>query len=191
MGICKIFRRLIVLIFFTITFPVKSETNFHELKVSAVDLILLKYEIFLTKNFYRLYNGGGIPQTIILYQYIDSKVKYTEEEGFSVNIFAYMDRNRYINKKKYTPKKSDCNAVRNKIFLNKVGYNFITQKKNNFVNESDLTEVISNNILNLSGISIKDKEKLINETKIKIEIIHPNKINSIKCTGKINQVELI
>ena len=190
MAICKIFITLIVLIFFTITFPVKSETNFHELKVSAVDLILLKYEIFLTKNFYRLYNGGGIPQTIILYQYIDSKVKYTEEEGFSVNIFAYMDRNRYINKKKYTPKKSDCNAVRNKIFLNKVGYNFITQKKNNFVNESDLTEVISNNILNLSGISIKDKEKLINETKIKIEIIHPNKINSIKCTGKINQVEL-
>ena len=191
MGICKIFRRLIVLMFFTITFPVKSETNFYDLKVSAVDLILLKYEIFLTKNFNRLYNGGGIPQTIILYQYIDSKVKYTEEEGFSVNIFAYMDRNRYINKKKYTPKKSDCNAVRNKIFLNKVGYNFITQKKNNFVNESDLTEVISNNILNLSGISIKDKEKLINETKIKIEIIHPNKINSIKCTGKINQVELI
>ena len=121
---------------------------------------------FLTKNFNRLYKGGGTPNTIILYQYVDSTVKYTKENGFIVNIYAYMDRIRYTSKKKYSPKISDCNAVRNKIFLNKVGYNFLTQKKNNFVNESDLTEVISNNILNLSGISIKDKEKLINQKNV-------------------------
>ena len=190
MGICKILRIFIVLIFFTISSSVKSEINLLNQKVSVVDMILLKYEIFLTKNFSRLYKGGGTPQTIILYQYIDSTVKYTEENSFFVNIYAYMDRNRYTIKKKYNPKISDCNAVRNKIFLNKVGYNFLTQKKNNFISESAITNIISNRILSLSGLSVKDKERIINNTQIEIEIVHPNKFNSIKCRGKINQVEL-
>ena len=190
MEICKILRTLIVVILFTISSSVKSEINLLDSKVSAVDLILLKYEIFLTKNFNRLYKGGGIPQTIILYQYIDSTVKYTEENGFFVNIYAYMDRGRYTNKKKYSPKISDCNAIRNKIFLNKVGYNFLTQKKNNFVSESKLTSTISSRILSLSGLSDKDKERIINDTQIEIEIIHPNKFHSIKCRGRISQVEL-
>ena len=190
MGICKILRIFIVLIFFTISSSVKSEINLLNQKVSVVDMILLKYEIFLTKNFSRLYKGGGTPQTIILYQYIDSTVKYTEENSFFVNIYAYMDRNRYTIKKKYNPKISDCNAVRNKIFLNKVGYNFLTQKKNNFVSESAITNIISTRILSLSGLSVKDKERIINNTQIEIEIVHPNKFNSIKCRGRINQVEL-
>tara|TARA_B100000886_G_C20251534_1_gene419029 strand:- start:107 stop:682 length:576 start_codon:yes stop_codon:yes gene_type:complete len=191
MGICKILRTLIVIILFTISPSVKSEINLLDRKVSAVDLILLKYEIFLTKNFNRLYKVGGPQHTMILYQYVDSTVKYTEENGFFVNIYAYMDRFRYTKKKKYSPKISDCNAVRNKIFLNKIGYNLITQKKNNFVSESELTEIIASRILSLSGISIEDKEILINDTQIEIEIIHPNKFNSIKCKGRINQVELI
>lgn len=190
MEICKILRIFIVIIFFTVSSSVKSEASLLDQKVSAADLILLKYEIFLTKNFSRLYKAGGTPQTLILYQYIDSTVKYTEENGFFVNIYAYMDRNRYTSKKKYNPKVSDCNAVRNKIFLNKIGYNFLTQKKNNFVSESAITNVISNRILSLSGLSVEDKERLINNTQIEIEIVHPNKFSSIKCRGRINQVEL-
>ena len=190
MEICKISRIIIFIIFFTFSSSVKSEIKLLDIKVSAVDLILLKYEIFLTKNFNRLYKGGGIPQTMIIYQYIDSTVKYNEENGFSVNINAYMDKVRYTKKMKYSPKISDCNAIRNKIFLNKVGYNFLTQKKNNFVSESKLTSTIFSRILNLSGLSVKDKERIINDTQIEIEIIHPNKFHSIKCRGRINQVEL-
>ena len=190
MEICKISRIIIFIIFFTFSSSVRSEIKLLDIKVSAVDLILLKYEIFLTKNFNRLYKGGGIPQTMIIYQYIDSTVKYNEENGFSVNINAYMDKVRYTKKKKYSPKISDCNAIRNKIFLNKVGYNFLTQKKNNFVSESKLTSTIFSRILNLSGLSVKDKERIINDTQIEIEIIHPNKFHSIKCRGRINQVEL-
>ena len=190
MEICKISRIIIFIIFFTFSSSVRSEIKLLDIKVSAVDLILLKYEIFLTKNFNRLYKGGGIPQTMIIYQYIDSTVKYNEENGFSVNINAYMDKVRYTKKKKYSPKISDCNAIRNKIFLNKVGYNFLTQKKNNFVSESKLTSTIFSRILNLSGLSFKDKERIINDTQIEIEIIHPNKFHSIKCRGRINQVEL-
>ena len=190
MEICKISRIIIFIIFFTFSSSVRSEIKLLDIKVSAVDLILLKYEIFLTKNFNRLYKGGGIPQTMIIYQYIDSTVKYNEENGFFVNINAYMDKVRYTKKKKYSPKISDCNAIRNKIFLNKVGYNLLTQKKNNFVSESELTSTISSRILNLSGLSVKDKERIINDTQIEIEIIHPNKFRSIKCRGRINQVEL-
>ena len=190
MEICKISRIIIFIIFFTFSSSVRSEIKLLDIKVSAVDLILLKYEIFLTKNFNRLYKGGGIPQTMIIYQYIDSTVKYNEENGFFVNINAYMDKVRYTKKKKYSPKISDCNAIRNKIFLNKVGYNLLTQKKNNFVSESELTSTISSRILNLSGLSVKDKERIINDTQIEIEIIHPNKFHSIKCRGRINQVEL-
>ena len=190
MEICKISRIIIFIIFFTFSSSVRSEIKLLDIKVSAVDLILLKYEIFLTKNFNRLYKGGGIPQTMIIYQYIDSTVKYNEENGFSVNINAYMDKVRYTKKKKYSPKISDCNAIRNKIFLNKVGYNFLTQKKNNFVSESKLTSTIFSRILNLSGLSVKDKERIINDTQIEIEIIHPNKFHSIKCRGRINQIEL-
>ena len=190
MEICKISRIVIFIIFFSVSLSVKSEINLLDKKVSVVDLILLKYEIFLTKNFNRLSKGGGIPQTMIIYQYIDSTVKYTEENGFFVNIYAYMDINRYTNKKKYSPKISDCNAIRNKIFLNKIGYNFLTQKKNNYVSENKLTNTISSRILSLSGLSVKDKERIINDTQIEIEIIHPNKFHSIKCRGRINQVEL-
>ena len=191
MEICKILRTFIIIIFFTVSSSVKSEINLLDRKVSAVDLILLKYEIFLTKNFNRLYQKSGIPQTMILYQYIDSTVKYNEENGFFVNIYAYMDRRRYTKEKKYSPKISDCNAVRNKIFLNKVGYDLLNQKKNNFVSESEITNIIASRILSLSGISFEDKERIINDTQIEIEIIHPNKFNSIKCKGKINQVELL
>ena len=191
MVICKILRTFIIIIFFTVSSSVKSEINLLDRKVSAVDLILLKYEIFLTKNFNRLYQKSGIPQTMILYQYIDSTVKYNEENGFFVNIYAYMDRRRYTKEKKYSPKISDCNAVRNKIFLNKVGYDLLNQKKNNFVSESEITDIIASRILSLSGISFEDKERIINDTQIEIEIIHPNKFNSIKCNGRINQVELL
>ena len=75
--------------------------------------------------------------------------------------------------------------------MNKVGYDFLTQKKNNLVSESDLTDIIASRILSVSGISVEDKERLINDTQIEIEIIHPDKFNSIKCRGRINQVELL
>ena len=45
--------------------------------------------------------------------------------------------------------------------------------------------------MSVSGISVEDKERLINNTQIEIEIIHPNKFNSIKCKGRINQIELL
>ena len=58
------------------------------------------------------------------------------------------------------------------------------------MSESELTDIIASRILSISAISVKDKERIINDTQIEIEIIHPNKFDSMKCRGRINQVEL-
>ena len=190
MGICKILKFVILIAILTKPITSKATSNLRDIKISAADFALLKYQTFLDKNFDRLSNTRVFPSTIIFYEYVDSTVKYTEENTFFIQIFAYMNRERYTNKIKYNPKTKDCNTVRNKIFLNKIGYNFLTQKKNNLISENDLTDVILRNILNISGINEDDKIKIINETQIEINIIHPNNINSIKCSGRINQVEL-
>ena len=190
MGICKILKFVILIAILTKPITSKATNNLRDIKISAADFALLKYQTFLDKNFDRLSNTRVFPSTIIFYEYVDSTVKYTEENTFFIQIFAYMNRERYTNKIKYSPKTKDCNTVRNKIFLNKIGYNFLTQKKNNLINENDLTEVILRNILNISGINEDNKIKIINETQIEINIIHPDNINSIKCSGRINQVEL-
>ena len=187
MVICKILRTFIIIIFFTVSSSVKSEINLLDRKVSAVDLILLKYEIFLTKNFNRLYQKSGIPQTMILYQYIDSTVKYNEENGFFVNIYAYMDRRRYTKEKKYSPKISDCNAVRNKIILNKMGYDFLSFKANNSVSEENINNSLINGVFNFPGLDEDIIKKTINNTSISINVVHPIRKNSFKCNGKINQ----
>ena len=190
MEICKILKLVILIAILTKPITSKATNNLRDIKISAADFALLKYQTFLDKNFDRLSNTRVFPSTIIFYEYVYSTVKYTEENTFFIQIFAYMNRERYTNKIKYNPKTKDCNTVRNKIFLNKIGYNFLTQKKNNLISKNDLTDVILRNILNISGINEDDKIKIINETQIEINIIHPNNINSIKCSGRINQVEL-
>ena len=190
MEICKILKLVILIAILTKPITSKATNNLRDIKISAADFALLKYQTFLDKNFDRLSNTRVFPSTIIFYEYVDSTVKYTEENTFFIKIFAYMNRERYTNKIKYNPKTKDCNTVRNKIFLNKIGYNFLTQKKNNLISKNDLTDVILRNILNISGINEDDKIKIINETQIEINIIHPDNINSIKCSGRINQVEL-
>jgi len=190
MGICKLFKYILIIIFLTKPFTLKAESNLLNLKVTAADFALLKYETFLNKNFNKLVNKGGLANSIIFYEYVDSSVKYNNENKFLIKLNAYMSRHRYSKDVKYIPNLKDCNTVRNRIFLNKIGYNFFSQKKNNLINENDLNEVIISQILNFSGITRDEKIKIINETKIVINIIHPIKINSIKCTGSVNQVEL-
>ena len=83
--------------------------------------------IFLNKNLQRLFGGGGLVNPIISYEHVDYNVKYKEDNYFLIEIYAYMNKHRYTNKVKYTPKNKDCNTVRNKIFLNKIGYYFLSK----------------------------------------------------------------
>ena len=101
-----------------------------------------------------------------------------------------MNKFRYTKQKKYIPKISDCNVVRNKIVLNKFGYNFLSFKANNSFNEEDINNSLINGVFNFPGLDDDTKKKTINNTLISINVIHPIRKNSIKCNGKINQVIL-
>jgi len=82
-----------------------------------------------------------------------------------------MDKRSY-SKKKYIPKASNCNVLRNLLFYKKSRYN-IFQKEN-----SSLTEdYMQNNFksLFLSNLSLSDKEQdfIVRNVKLKINIIDP------------------
>ena len=100
-----------------------------------------------------------------------------------------MNKKRYSSKK-YYPKLRDCNQVRNKIFVNKYGYNPFSQNFNNLVNEDILTNKINDQVLNISTLNDSFKDKILDKTKIKINIIHPKKDKSISCSGRLIDSEL-
>ena len=92
--------------------------------------------------------------------------------------------------KKHYPKIKDCTQIRNKLFTNKYGYSFFSQKLNNLVNENKISDSINQNILNITNLSEDQKKEILNKTQIKISIIHPDNEKSILCRGKITDIEL-
>ena len=58
-----------------------------------------------------------------------------------------MDQRRY-KRKRYKPKLSDCNIVRNLIFFNQHGYGFF-QKRNKYLDPEIMKENFINNFLNI------------------------------------------
>ena len=95
-----------------------------------------------------------------------------------------MDKNRY-SKKKYVPKISDCNILRNILLYGKYGYNVILQKRNTFLTIEDMEEIFVSRFLNNLTLSEKEKNYILNNTFAKVQIIDPVKGNNIFCAGKI------
>ena len=138
MEICRFLRTTLILLFLFLPFQSIAENQLIKTKINALDFTLLKYELFLNKNLQRLFGGGGLVNPIISYEHVDYNVKYKEDNYFLIEIYAYMNKHRYTNKVKYTPKNKDCNTVRNKIFLNKIGYYFLSKKNKKTFNQEDL-----------------------------------------------------
>ena len=78
----------------------------------------------------------------VKYQDIIYDIKIKNDDVYNISINAIMDKERYRSKR-YYPKLRDCNQVRNKIFMNKYGYSFLSQSFNNLVNEESLTNEIN------------------------------------------------
>ena len=190
MEICRFLRTTLIFLFLFLPFQTIAEDQLTKTKINALDFTMLKYELFLNKNLQRLFGGGGLVNPIISYEHVDYNVKYKEDNYFLIEIYAYMNKHRYTNKVKYTPKNKDCNTVRNKIFLNKIGYYFLSKKNKKTFNQEDLNQVLKNQIFNFSGLTNKVKQSVIDNTEIKINIVHPINNKSIKCSGKINQTDL-
>ena len=130
-------RQIILLI----TFLLLTETGFadstfkslqEDKKTSYLDFILLKVENKLIQRHALLKT-----QAIVLrvqYQNIGSQVDYIEKESkVVISIVGVMDKKRYESKK-YKPKISDCNVLRNILLYGKYGYNIIFQSTPHGVN---------------------------------------------------------
>ena len=185
MEICKnFFKFFLVLCFVNPSFS----SNIKNFNVNFQDYLLVKYDLFFLKNVSKIVNNSSI-KVMIYYQSLDYVVKIKDNQEVDVTVNAIMDTNRY-KKKKYVPKISDCNVVRNQLVAGKYGYSLFTLKKNYSVTESLLREKIKDNVYNFSGINDKDTERLINSTNIYINIIHPQPVYNFTCSGKITQLEL-
>jgi|TARA_B100001964_G_scaffold131416_1_gene145215 hypothetical protein len=152
-------------------------------KTSYLDFILLKIEQRLVQR-----HGLLGPQPLAMrvqYQSVWSQVDFSEKDSkIIISIMGVMDKKRY-SKKKYKPKMSDCNILRNILLYGKYGYSAILQKRNQYLTNADMEEIFMSRFLNNLSLSENEKNFIINNTFAKVEVIDPVRGNNIFCTGEI------
>ena len=183
----KLFCVVFFVFFFKMDYSKSQEINLDNKYIPLKDFIILKYDLFLKDNLLSVFQGQGMFG--IVYQEIKYDVKINQENIIELSIRGVMDKKRYTTKR-YYPKLSDCNVIRNKVFVKKYGYSFFKQSLNYSVNEENLSNVINDKILNISSLDENLKKLIIENTVIKIEIIHPKNEKNISCSGKLISAEL-
>jgi len=115
-------------------------------KTSYLDFILLKIEQRLIQRHGLL---GAQPMALrIQYQSIGSQVEFIEKESkIIISIIGVMSKKRY-SQKKYKPRISDCNILRNILLYGKYGYN-IFQKRNRILNSAVMEEIFLTRFLEI------------------------------------------
>ena len=152
-------------------------------KTSYLDFILLKIENRLIQRHGLL---GTQPVALrVQYQSIGSQVDFSEEQSkIIISIIGVMDKQRY-SQKKYRPKISDCNILRNMLLYGKYGYNLIFQKRNKYLTSTDMEEIFLTRFLKNISLSDKEKTYILDNTIVKSQVIDPVRGNDIFCTGKV------
>ena len=176
---------LIALLFFAqVTYASSILNNLiNNKQTSYLDFVLLKIE-------FRLYERARVlgPQPIayrIQYSKIFSGVSFLKEESkILISIVGTMDKTRY-SKKKYQPKNSDCNIVRNKVLYGKYGYSPFTAKRNKYLTPEDMEFKFKRNFLNNLSLSKEEVQFLVDNTFIEVEILAPRNARSISCYGRV------
>ena len=164
-----------------------SDSIFDDLKeskkTSYLDFILLKIEQRLIQRHSLL---GAQPIALrVQYQSVGSQVDFSDKDNkITISIVGIMDKKRY-SQKKYKPKISDCNIVRNLLLYGKYGYNLIFQKRNTYLTNADMEEIFISRFLNNLSLSKKEKNYIINNTFTRVQIIDPVRGNDISCKGKV------
>jgi hypothetical protein len=185
----KFFLILFLIIIFT--FNSKAEASFKKIEnktVSYLDFFLLKLENKLTRR--TQYLSGQIIATRVQYSNVGIKINYNKEkEKIFVDIYSIMDKKRY-SKKKYLPKLSDCNQVRNLIFYRSTGYTFFTQKRDPKLSESIMEDIFREVFFESSSLNKNEIKFLLDNMFINVSILHPIKKIEVTCSGKINEYEL-
>ena len=152
-------------------------------KTSYLDFILLKIEQRLIQRHGLM---GAQPMAFrIQYQSVGSQVEFSEKDSkIIVSVIGVMDKRRY-SKKKYKPKISDCNILRNLLVYGKYGYNVIFQKRNTYLTNADMEEIFLSRFLNSLSLSEKERKFIVDNTLVRVQVIDPVRGNDIFCTGKI------
>tara|TARA_B100000700_G_scaffold320519_1_gene417960 strand:+ start:648 stop:1223 length:576 start_codon:yes stop_codon:yes gene_type:complete len=190
MEICKKFFLIIILFLSFINFSYAEQTfkQLENRKVSFLDFFLLKFENSINKSA-QILKRQAVP-TRIQYSNIGIGVNFDKnKEEIFIKMYAVMDRYRY-SKKKYTPKLSDCNQVRNLIFYRKHGYKFFTQKRDPSLSVGLMEDIFEKNFFKNIDFSDKEIRFLMNKMYVNVTIFHPIKKIEVSCSGKVNDYEL-
>jgi len=180
-------RAILTVIFFLFLQSNLFSSTFDELKknkkTSYLDFILLKIENRLIQRHGLL---GAQPLTLrVQYQNVGSQVNFIEDQSkIVVSIVGVMDKRRYT-EKKYKPKISDCNVLRNILLYGKYGYSFLFQKRNRYLTNEDMEEIFISRFLNNISLSEKEKNFILNNTFAEVQVVDPVRGNDIACSGKI------
>ena len=182
--IYKIILILTILLFVQINLSASTFDDLRKIKkTSYLDFILLKIENRLIQRHGLL---GAQPVALrVQYQSIGSQVDFSEEQSkIIISIIGVMDKKRY-SQKKYRPKISDCNILRNMLLYGKYGYNLIFQKRNKYLTSTDMEEIFLTRFLKNISLSDKEKTYILDNTIVKSQVIDPVRGNDIFCTGKV------
>ena len=182
----KIILTFILILFTHISL---ADSTFDDLKENKktpyLDFILLKIEQRLIQRHGLL--GAQFMVMRVQYQSVGSQVDFFEEDSkIIISIIGVMDKRRY-SKKKYTPRISDCNILRNILLYDKHGYNIIFRKRNKHLTIEDMEEMFVSRFLNNLTLTAKEKNYILNNTLARIQIIDPVRGNDIFCAGKITE----
>jgi hypothetical protein len=178
---------MLTIIFLLFTQTTLAASIFDDLKenkkTSYLDFILLKIENRLIQRHGLL--GAQFMALRIQYQSVGSQVDFSEKESkITISIIGVMDKKRY-SQKKYIPKISDCNILRNILLYGKYGYNIIFQKRNIYLTNADMEEIFLSRFLHNLSLSEKEKKYIVNNTLARVQVIDPVRGNDIFCVGKI------
>ena len=179
----KIILGTIFLLFTQTTLLASTFDVLKKKRTSYLDFVLLKIEQRLMQRHGLL--GAQFVALRVQYQSIGSQVDFSEKESkITSSIIGVMDKKRY-SQKKYTPKISDCNILRNILLYGKYGYNAIFQKRNRFLTNEDMREIFLSRFLHNLSLSEKEKKYIVNNTLARVQVIDPVRGNDIFCVGKI------
>ena len=180
-------RILIFTIFFLFlnqnSFAENAFKDLQDKKTSYLDFVLLKIENRLVQRHSLL---GPQPMAVrVQYQRINSQVDFVEEESkIIISIIGVMNKKRY-SQKKYEPKLSDCNILRNILLYGKYGYNIIFQKRNKYLTSSDMQDIFVSRFLKNISLSENEKEFIVKNTIVNAKIIDPVRGKNISCSGNV------
>ena len=121
----------------------------------------------------------------IQYQKVGSQVDFVEKESkILISIIGVMDKKRYSSKK-YVPKISDCNILRNILMYGKQGYNVIFKKRNSYLTDSIMEEIFTSWFLKNLSLSKEEKNFILTNTSANVQILDPVRGNDISCSGNV------